>query len=110
MSLSDDQLRRLLDGEIDAGELADDRVMASIADRVFGVKVDPAVRPVKPRDADAIGQSPIAPGLNEPEMLVEKNQHHTFYHPLFFLIPILIENTLNKLCHSCSSLDHDAID
>ena len=71
MSLSDDQLRRLLDGEIDAGELADDRVMASIADRVFGVKVDPAVRPVKPRDADAIGQSPIAPGLNEPEMLVE---------------------------------------
>ena len=45
MTLPDDQLRRLLDGEIDAGELAGDRVMASIADRVFGVKVDPASGP-----------------------------------------------------------------
>ena len=71
MSLPDDQLRRLLDGEIDAGELAGDRVMASIADRVFGVKVDPAVRPVKPREADGIGQSPIAPSMGEPDMLVE---------------------------------------
>ena len=71
MSLPDDQLRRLLDGEIDAGELAGDRVMASIADRVFGVKVDPAVRPVKPRDAAAMGQEPGAPGPAQPEMLVE---------------------------------------
>ena len=71
MTLPDDQLRRLLDGEIDAGELAGDRVMASIADRVFGVKVDPAVRPVKPRDAAAMGQESAAPAAAQPEMLVE---------------------------------------
>ena len=71
MTLPDDQLRRLLDGEIDAGELAGDRVMASIADRVFGVKVDPAVRPVKPRDAAAMGQESGAPAAAQPEMLVE---------------------------------------
>ena len=66
MSLPDDQLRRLLDGEIDAGELAGDWVMASIVDRVFGVKVDPAVRPVKPRDAAAMGQEPGAPAPAQP--------------------------------------------
>ena len=71
MTLPDDQLRRLLDGEIDAGELANDRVMASIADRVYGVKVDPAVRPVKPRDAAAMGQESAAPAPAQPEMLVE---------------------------------------
>jgi hypothetical protein len=71
MSLPDDQLRRLLDGEIDAGELAGDRVMASIADRVFGVKVDPAVRPVKPRDANTMGQSQPGESVAEPELLVE---------------------------------------
>lgn len=71
MTLPDDQLRRLLDGEIDAGELAGDRVMASIADRVFGVKVDPAVRPVKPRDAATMGQETGAPAAAQPEMLVE---------------------------------------
>ena len=71
MSLPDDQLRRLLDGEIDAGELAGDRVMASIADRVFGVKVDPAVRPVKPRDAASMGQEPAAGTQAQPELLVE---------------------------------------
>ncbi|DAC34541.1 MAG TPA: hypothetical protein D7I05_03685 [Candidatus Poseidoniales archaeon] len=71
MSLPDDQLRRLLDGEIDAGELAGDRVMASIADRVFGVKVDPAVRPVKPRDADTMGQPQAGSSSAEPELLVE---------------------------------------
>ena len=71
MSLPDDQLRRLLDGEIDAGELAGDRVMASIADRVFGVKVDPAVRPVKPRDANTMGQPKADGSMAEPELLVE---------------------------------------
>lgn len=71
MSLPDDQLRRLLDGEIDAGELAGDRVMASIADRVFGVKVDPAVRPVKPRDANTMGQPAGGEQMAEPELLVE---------------------------------------
>ena len=71
MSLPDDQLRRLLDGEIDAGELAGDRVMASIADRVFGVKVDPAVRPVKPRDAATMGQEHGTAAPAQPEVLVE---------------------------------------
>jgi len=66
-----ERLRRLLDGDIDAGQLANDGVLASIADRVYGIKVDPAIRPTKPRDALAIAQA--APESPEPaaSMLVE---------------------------------------
>lgn len=69
--MDDERLRRLLDGDIDAGQLASDGVLASIADRVYGIKVDPAVRPTKPRDAAAIGA--VASSAPEPaaDLLVE---------------------------------------
>jgi hypothetical protein len=55
--VDNERLRRLLDGDIDAGQLANDGVLASIADRVYGIKVDPAIRPTKPRDALAIAEA-----------------------------------------------------
>ena len=69
--MDDERLRRLLDGDIDAGQLASDGVLASIADRVYGIKVDPAVRPTKPRDGAAIGA--VASSAPEPaaDLLVE---------------------------------------
>lgn len=50
MSTSQDELIRLLDGKIDAAELARNPTLASIADRVYGVKIDPTVKPKKARD------------------------------------------------------------
>ena len=50
MSTSQDELIRLLDGKIDAAELARNPTLASIADRVYGVKIDPSVKPKKARD------------------------------------------------------------
>lgn len=50
MSKSQDELIRLLDGKIDAAELARNPTLASIADRVYGVKIDPSVKPKKARD------------------------------------------------------------
>ena len=49
MSGSPDELIRLLDGKIDAAELARNPTLASIADRVYGVKIDPSVKPKKAR-------------------------------------------------------------
>lgn len=36
-----DKLRRLLDGEVDAEEIANDPTLASIAERVYGVNIEP---------------------------------------------------------------------
>ena len=53
MGMSSDRLRRLLDGDIDASELSEDSTLASIADRVFGVKLDPEVKPRKRREMES---------------------------------------------------------
>tara|TARA_X000001036_G_scaffold334354_1_gene313262 strand:- start:9844 stop:10446 length:603 start_codon:yes stop_codon:yes gene_type:complete len=51
MTLSEmrDRLQQLLDGEIDASEIADDAALVSLADRLYGIKIAP-VKPVKSRD------------------------------------------------------------
>ena len=53
MSSIHDRLQQLLDGEIDAADIADDPTLVSLADRIYGIKIA-AVQPTKPRDANAI--------------------------------------------------------
>jgi hypothetical protein len=67
-----DRLQQLLDGEIDAADIADDPTLVSLADRIYGIKIA-AVQPVKPRDANAVlaptpGVTEVAPPT---DMLVE---------------------------------------
>ena len=50
MSSIQDRLQQLLDGDIDAAEIADDPTLVSLADRLYGIKIA-AVQPVKARDA-----------------------------------------------------------
>ncbi|RJU81370.1 MAG: hypothetical protein DWB99_06410 [Candidatus Poseidoniales archaeon] len=73
MTLSDmrDRLQQLLDGELDASEIADDAALVSLADRLYGIKIAP-VKPVKSRDfvehQPGVPVTEVAPPTN---MLIE---------------------------------------
>ena len=72
MSSIQDRLQQLLDGEIDAADIADDPTLVSLADRLYGIKIA-AVQPVKARDAKDLLPTPaavteVAPPTN---MLIE---------------------------------------
>jgi len=47
VSVHDDKVKRLLDGDIDEAEIAADPVLASLAERIFGLNIDP-ITPSKP--------------------------------------------------------------
>ena len=72
MSSIHDRLQQLLDGEIDAADIADDPTLVSLADRIYGIKIA-AVQPVKPRDANAVlAPTPAVTEVAPPtDMLVE---------------------------------------
>ena len=72
MSSVQERLQQLLDGEIDAADIADDPTLVSLADRIYGIKIA-AVQPVKPRDANAVLSTPTAVTEVAPptDMLVE---------------------------------------
>ena len=72
MSSIQDRLQQLLDGDIDAADIADDPTLVSLADRLYGIKIA-AVQPVKARDAKDLLATPaavteVAPPTN---MLIE---------------------------------------
>jgi len=72
LSSIQDRLQQLLDGEIDAADIADDPTLVSLADRIYGIKIA-AVQPVKPRDANAVlAPTPAVTEVAPPtDMLVE---------------------------------------
>ena len=73
MSTHDDKVKRLLDGEIDEAEIAADPVLASLAERIFGLNIEP-ITPTKP------SQQPIGP---EVEVVAAK----TTQDPMIEVIP-----------------------
>jgi len=54
ISTHDDKVKRLLDGEIDEEEIASDPILASLAERIFGLNIEP-ITPTKP------SQNPVGP-------------------------------------------------
>jgi len=72
LSSIQERLQQLLDGEIDAADIADDPTLVSLADRIYGIKIA-AVQPVKPRDANSVLATPAAVTEVAPptDMLVE---------------------------------------
>lgn len=60
MTSVQDRLQQLLDGELDAAELAEDPTLASLADRLYGIKIQP-VKPKKVRDFEdpALPSAPL---------------------------------------------------
>ena len=53
MSEQDDKLQRLLDGEIDEQEIASDPTLSSLAERIFGLTIEP-ITPTKPSQSTGL--------------------------------------------------------
>lgn len=53
MPTRDDKVKRLLDGDIDEAEIASDPMLASLAERIFGLSIEPMI-PVKPSAATGL--------------------------------------------------------
>jgi len=51
MSDAKDRLKRLLDGDLEASDIAEDAALVSLADRLYGIKIA-NVKPVKARDLE----------------------------------------------------------
>ena len=47
MTSHDEKVKRLLDGDIDEAEIAADPILASLAERIFGLSIEP-ITPIKP--------------------------------------------------------------
>ena len=69
MSDIQERLQKLLDGELDAAEVAEDPALASLADRLYGIKIKP-VQPKKLRDFEETTALPSAP-LPATDMMIE---------------------------------------
>lgn len=78
MSDIQERLQRLLDGELDAAEVAEDPALASLADRLYGIKIQPA-QPKKLRDFE----DPAAPSAPLPatDMMIEVIGNVALEHP-----------------------------
>jgi len=81
MSMSDiqERLQKLLDGELDAAEVAEDPALASLADRLYGIKIQP-VEPKKLRDFENQATAPSAP-LPATDMMIEVIGDVALEHP-----------------------------
>ncbi|MGA0331293.1 MAG: hypothetical protein ACO3MI_02895 [Candidatus Poseidoniaceae archaeon] len=79
MSDIQERLQKLLDGELDAAEVAEDPALASLADRLYGIKITP-VQPKKLRDFGEAAASPSAP-LPATDMMIEVIGDVALEHP-----------------------------
>ena len=70
MSVHDDKVKRLLDGEIDEAEIAADPVLASLAERIFGLNIEP-ITPSKPSQAPANPAVEVIPAVTSNEPMIE---------------------------------------
>jgi len=79
MSDIQERLQKLLDGELDAAEVAEDPALASLADRLYGIKITP-VQPKKLRDFGEQAAAPSAP-LPATDMMIEVIGDVALEHP-----------------------------
>jgi len=79
MSDIQERLQKLLDGELDAAEVAEDPALASLADRLYGIKIQP-VQPKKLRDFEEQATAPSAP-LPATDMMIEVIGDVALDHP-----------------------------
>ncbi|DAC54935.1 MAG TPA: hypothetical protein HA359_01400 [Candidatus Poseidoniaceae archaeon] len=61
MSSARERLKKLLDGDLEASDIAEDASLVSLADRLYGIKIA-NVKPVKARDMDGQGSDLPQPG------------------------------------------------
>tara|TARA_Y100000766_G_C18735398_1_gene520886 strand:- start:27 stop:623 length:597 start_codon:yes stop_codon:yes gene_type:complete len=61
LSSARERLKKLLDGDLEASDIAEDASLVSLADRLYGIKIA-NVKPVKARDMDGQGSDSPQPG------------------------------------------------
>jgi len=70
VSTHDDKVKRLLDGEIDEAEIAADPVLASLAERIFGLNIEP-ITPTKPSKSVTTPAVEVLPAVTSSDLMVE---------------------------------------
>lgn len=70
MTSHDEKVKRLLDGEIDEEEIASDPVLASLAERIFGLNIEP-IAPSKPSTSTGLPAVEIITAVTSNDSMVE---------------------------------------
>ena len=70
MSGHDDKVKRLLDGEIDEEEIASDPVLSSLAERIFGLNIEP-ITPSKPTQETGLPEVEVVTAKTNLDSMIE---------------------------------------
>lgn len=70
MSSHEDKIKRLLDGEIDESEIAADPILASLAERIFGLNIEP-IAPNKPSHGNQLPEVEIITAVTSQDSMIE---------------------------------------
>jgi len=70
MDAHDDKVKRLLDGEIDEAEIAADPVLASLAERIFGLNIEP-ITPTKPSQSTGLPEVEVVTATTTQDNMIE---------------------------------------
>lgn len=70
MTSHEDKLKRLLDGDIDESEIAADPILASLAERIFGLNIEP-IAPSKPSHGSQLPEVEVVTAVTTPDSMIE---------------------------------------
>ena len=70
MTSHDEKVKRLLDGDIDEAEIAADPVLASLAERIFGLNIEPII-PSKPSTSTGLPPVEVVTAVASVDSMVE---------------------------------------
>ena len=70
MDSYDEKVKRLLDGEIDESEIAADPVLASLAERIFGLTIEP-ITPTKPSQSTGLPEVEVVTAVTTQDSMIE---------------------------------------
>jgi hypothetical protein len=70
MTSHDDKVKRLLDGDIDEAEIAADPILASLAERIFGLSIEP-ITPTKPSQDSGLPPVEVVTAITSHDSMIE---------------------------------------
>ena len=70
MTSHDDKVKRLLDGDIDEAEIASDPILSSLAERIFGLNIEP-ITPAKPSNEAQLPHVEVVTAVTSHDSMIE---------------------------------------
>jgi len=70
MTSHNDKVKRLLDGDIDEAEIAADPILASLAERIFGLSIEP-ITPLKPSHGSELPPVEVVTAITSHDSMIE---------------------------------------